>query len=95
MSILKTFMLAIITAGPNTGTVHLHDQHETKAVCIKHVNAYTHGYYNGIATAFCLSLPPCEWEDSENCYWDAQKQGNGKGQSFIDFNGKIHQIEIK
>lgn len=26
---------------------------------------------------------PCPTEDSANCYWDAQGQGNGLGHSFI------------
>lgn len=25
----------------------------------------------------------CQYEDSTFCYWDAQVQGNGQGQSFI------------
>jgi hypothetical protein len=28
-------------------------------------------------------LPPCEMEDSINCYWDASAMGNGIGNSFI------------
>jgi len=27
-------------------------------------------------------LPPCEEEDSDNCYWDADTRGNGEGHSF-------------
>ena len=30
-----------------------------------------------------LILPSCEYEDETNCYWDASKQGNGIGNSFI------------
>lgn len=30
-----------------------------------------------------LILPPCDREDSLNCYWDASVQGNGQGQSFF------------
>jgi hypothetical protein len=33
------------------------------------------------------TLPPCETEDSINCFWDATARGNGKGQSFIDVDG--------
>jgi hypothetical protein len=29
-------------------------------------------------------LPPCEYEDSSLCYWDAQTRGNGLGTSFAD-----------
>lgn len=28
-------------------------------------------------------LPPCEYEDSNGCYWDAGTAGNGQGTSFI------------
>lgn len=34
-----------------------------------------------------MTLPPCATEDSTNCYWDAAHQGNGLGQSFIDWDG--------
>lgn len=30
-----------------------------------------------------VSLPPCEYEDSYNCYWNAETSGNGGGDSFI------------
>lgn len=33
-------------------------------------------------------LPACQTEDSTNCKWDADTQGNGIGQSFIDIEGK-------
>lgn len=33
-------------------------------------------------------LPMCATEDSTNCKWDADTQGNGIGQSFIDIEGK-------
>jgi hypothetical protein len=33
------------------------------------------------------SLPQCQTEDSVNCYWDAQHQGNHQGQSFVNLNG--------
>jgi len=32
-------------------------------------------------------LPPCQWEDSTNCYWDAGERGNGLGTSFYDIGG--------
>ena len=34
-------------------------------------------------------IPPCATEDSDNCYWNAETMGNGKGQSFIVINGKV------
>lgn len=35
------------------------------------------------------TLPPCESEDSINCYWDAQTMGNGQGSSFVNIDGQI------
>ncbi|MDP2047577.1 MAG: hypothetical protein Q8K33_01605 [Cypionkella sp.] len=38
------------------------------------------------ATIFALLLslmPACPTEDSTNCGWDAQAQGNHRGQSFV------------
>lgn len=32
-------------------------------------------------------LKPCPTEDARNCYWDAQTQGNGTGQDFVDLFG--------
>lgn len=34
-------------------------------------------------------LPPCLEEDSDNCYWLANEQGNGVGLSFIVQNGVV------
>lgn len=32
----------------------------------------------------CYYVPPCPTEDSgENCIWDAEKRGNGRGRSFM------------
>ena len=33
------------------------------------------------------NLIACEFEDSTNCVWNAQVQGNGIGESFVDVNG--------
>jgi hypothetical protein len=33
-------------------------------------------------------LPACEYEDSENCYWNAATMGNGDGTSFVNVNGE-------
>lgn len=38
------------------------------------------------------TLPYCEQEDSDNCYWDSRLLGNGKGQSFISINGHRYFI---
>lgn len=34
-----------------------------------------------------LNLRPCLNEDSEDCYWDAARMGNGQGTSFIRLGG--------
>lgn len=34
------------------------------------------------------TLPACETEDAQNCYWDAQERGNGQGESFVDIRGE-------
>lgn len=35
-------------------------------------------------------LMPCDTEDSDNCYWDAEQQGNGVGKSFVVLDGKVY-----
>lgn len=37
-------------------------------------------------------LPPCEQEDSENCYWDASTRGNGLGSSFVNIDGAVYYL---
>lgn len=39
------------------------------------------------------NLPPCEYEDTSNCYWDAQNMGNGVGTSFYNI-GPEYGISI-
>lgn len=34
-----------------------------------------------------ITLIPCPTEDSDNCYWDADIQGNGEGTSFVTLDG--------
>lgn len=36
------------------------------------------------------TLRPCPTEDSINCYWLADTQGNGTGRSFINFDGHTY-----
>jgi hypothetical protein len=38
-------------------------------------------------------LPPCEYEDSANCSWNAQTSGNGEGRSFFDLGGTAYYID--
>lgn len=40
--------------------------------------------------SFLHSIPSCEVEDSQDCFWDAGESGNGDGQSFIDIGGKVY-----
>ena len=39
------------------------------------------------------NLVACEYEDSTNCIWNAQEQGNGIGESFVDIDGETFYIE--
>ena len=48
----------------------------------------------GIAQAAGTPLPPCEFEDSANCYWDAEERSNGKGDSFVDIDGVAHYVGV-
>lgn len=41
-------------------------------------------------TGSLWSLPTCKHEDSSNCYWNAKRQGNGKGRSFVALKGKVY-----
>lgn len=38
-------------------------------------------------------LVACEFEDSTNCVWNAQEQGNGEGNSFVDIDGTAFYVE--
>jgi len=38
-------------------------------------------------------IPPCENEDSPNCYWDAATMGDGTGTSFINWDGVYYYPE--
>lgn len=46
-----------------------------------------------ILAAMMLVMAPwmraCEAEDSISCTWNAQEQGNGEGQSFVNWYGVI------
>lgn len=44
-----------------------------------------------------IILEPCEFEDSDNCFWDSRFMGNGIGESFYVINGVVTPInwEIK
>ena len=42
------------------------------------------------ATLPSITLVPCQTEDSENCYWDAARMGNGDGTSFVTIDGTVY-----
>lgn len=45
-------------------------------------------YYEAPAPEYpTYTLPPCATEDSDNCYWNAARMGNGTGTSFINLDG--------
>ena len=39
-----------------------------------------------------IALTPCGEEDSINCRWNAQEQGNGQGLSFVNVGGLVVPI---
>lgn len=38
-------------------------------------------------------IPACEFEDSTNCFWDAEVSGNSEGVSFVDIGGTAYYPE--
>lgn len=43
------------------------------------------------ATAFPVSIPPCQFEDGSGqavCYWNAAVSGNGRGESYLMVGGE-------
>lgn len=43
--------------------------------------------------SFHVATTSCVTEDSANCRWDAEIQGNGSGRSFIDVGGDAYYLE--
>lgn len=39
-----------------------------------------------------VTLPPCEYEDSWQCFWNAATRGNGAGDSFVALNGTVYYL---
>lgn len=39
------------------------------------------------------NLAPCPTEDSDNCFWDADAQGNGEGRSFVTIDGHVYYLD--
>lgn len=40
------------------------------------------------------ALTPCATEDDHNCYWNARKQGNGRGHSHYNIRVELDQCVI-
>jgi hypothetical protein len=38
---------------------------------------------------FLMLMPPCPTEDSTDCGWNAQQQGNGVGTSFVSIDDRL------
>lgn len=66
---------------------------ETVAENVDKDAIYDRGYERGASDAFSsfstALLTPCATESSDNCYWNAQTQGNGQGTSFVSVNGSV------
>lgn len=45
-----------------------------------------------IISILFVFLPPCEYEDSPNCSWDAGSAGNGVGNSFVNLDGTYYYL---
>lgn len=42
---------------------------------------------------FSHRFPACEFEFSEDCFWDASTRGNGRGKSFVDLDGTAWYLD--
>jgi type 1 glutamine amidotransferase len=40
-------------------------------------------------------VPRCRYEDSRNCYWNAERRGNGEGRSFVDIGSRHHLVDYR
>lgn len=40
-----------------------------------------------------LTLSACKSEDSDNCLWDGQQHGNGKGRTFYTLEGETYYLD--
>lgn len=94
--------LAVTTPGPDVSHVA-----ESKVEGVAY-DSYRDGYLHAVDDAglvpcasgddaACIEVPswlePCAYEDSDNCYWDAQASGNGEGESFIASGDEVTYIE--
>ena len=74
--------------------------HSTKGTLMRKAIATTTGLAIALSVGAGIAyiaptsdLPACEFEDSTNCVWNADSQGNGQGRSFINLNGTIHYLD--
>lgn len=37
----------------------------------------------------------CKYEDSNNCFWNAKKRGNGEGRSFVTLRNKTYTVPAR
>ena len=98
MSKVISFIVATlnIDIGNALNKQYVHDPITSHEQCELYKSAIVNGYYEGMANAECMDFTPCETEHSESqCYWDATKRGNGKGESFVVIPSKINPGEFE
>lgn len=79
----------------NLDTTEVTDAHEGQApeeVEATGVDLGSDGVVAG-TDAVVAGLPACEFEDSQNCVWDAENSGNGEGNSFVDIDGTAYYFD--
>lgn len=92
VALLASLALSTQSASAATGAVRLEPPTRSaspvKFVSVKYVSSTrVHVRFN---TGSKWSVPTCKYEDSSNCYWDAQRRGNGQGRSWVHLNGKVY-----
>jgi len=87
--IAATTTLVFAVAGATTALVITHSDDITNAVHTPLIPLIP--LTNTITPA---TLPHCEYEDSDNCIWDAMTDGNGEGASFIAWEGQVYYLDF-
>lgn len=95
--IVALLALALLTlaspAHAGTGTVRLKaPTHSVAHVKVKSVTPVRGAVRVRFNTGSKWRVVPCKHEDSNNCYWNARKRGNGIGTSFVTLKGKTYAI---
>ena len=67
------------------GTYRIHPatrkvEHKRVVKVVRTTNGRGEAYFNNGAV---WSMRPCPWEDSERCWWDAERMGNNAGRPFV------------